>query len=402
VSIQLIGKRQATLPNWLPWILVPIFVFIGIGLRFAGRKFLSIDMHLFLLDWYDQLAKNGFSALREPFSNYTPPYLYLLFLVTKTAGLISKVSAIKLLSTCFDFLDAFWVYKILKIRFPQGAMAAVGASGFLLLPTVVLNSAYWGQADAIYTFFILACIYFLMKERPLLAMIFLGISFAFKAQAAFLAPLIFLLVLKKKIPWFYIVIIPVIYVLMMIPAALAGRSLVDLLKIYISQAETYPELSLHAPNLYLFFPSHVHSPALVLIGLLITAIVALAWIWVSMEKIHAITPPVILLCALTSVAFMPFFLPKMHERYFYLADVLSFLMAFYFSRGWLLAVGYQLVSGLPYALFLLSSLMRIKPVVAGNVLISAMFINIALMGFIFSNQWKLTNAIAENRSVTVS
>jgi Gpi18-like mannosyltransferase len=386
-------KKAST--NWLPWVLVPIFIISGIGLRYAGLKFLSLDMHYFLLGWYDQLAKIGFGALREHFSNYTPPYLYLLFVATKTAGFIPKIAAIKLIPICFDFLNAFLVYKILKIRFPQGATALIGASAFLLLPTVLVNSAYWGQSDSIYTFFLVACLLFLMREQPLPAMIFLGISFSFKAQAAFIAPLIFLLILKKKIPWFYLGIVPAVYVLMMIPAALTGRPFIELLKIYLGQEETYSALSMHAPNWYLFFPKSLQNQASVLLGLMVTIIAVLAWTTVYENRFKEFTPPVILLCAMMSVALTPFFLPKMHERYFYLADVISFLMAFYFPSGWLLALGYQLTSGLTYSIYLIASVMRIKHPLVVNLLFPALLVNIALLGFMFSNRWKLAENSAE-------
>jgi Gpi18-like mannosyltransferase len=375
--------------KWLPWFPVPIFVLAGIGLRFAGMKFVSLDMRIFLLSWYDQLATNGFAALREPFSNYTPPYLYLLFLATKMAGSIPAITAIKLLSVCFDFLNAFLVYQILKFRFPQGTMSLTGASLFLLLPTVLVNSAYWGQSDSIYTFFLLACLLFLMKQRPRPAMILLGISFSFKAQAAFLAPLLFLLILKKKIPWFYLAIIPAVYILLVIPAALTGRPFSELLTIYASQEQTYSGLSMHAPNLYLLFPANLHNPALVLFGIMATMIAALAWTSAYLDKIHTFTPQAVLLFGLMSVALMPFFLPKMHERYFYLADVISFLVAFYFPRGWLLALGYQLTSGLSYSVFLIESVTRITHRLAVDLLMPALMINIALLGFIFSYPWKL-------------
>lgn len=388
--------------NWLPWILIPIFILAGIGLRVAGIKFQSFDMRIFLLDWYNKLATGGFAALREPFYNYTPPYLYLLFLATKTAGVLPEVTAIKLISIFFDFLNAFLVYQILKIRFPKSVMSLIGASAFLLLPTIFINSAYWGQADAIYTFFLLACVFYLMKEQPLFAMTFLGLSFSFKAQAIFLAPLILLLILKKKIPWFYPVIIPVVYVLMMIPAALTGRPFMQLLKIYIGQEEAYSALSMHAPNWYLFFPKSLNNSATALFGFTVTMIVILAWTVVYEKKFREITPQTILLGAMMSSALMPFFLPKMHERYFYVANVISFLMAFYFPWGWLLTIGYQLTSGLAYSIFLMESFTRVRHVLAGNILFSALFVNIALLGFLFSYPWKLTDRSVTERYVHLS
>ena len=38
-------------------------------------------------------------------------------------------------------------------------------AAILLLPTVVLNSAFWGQCDAIYTFFIIVTLVCLYKRK---------------------------------------------------------------------------------------------------------------------------------------------------------------------------------------------------------------------------------------------
>ena len=395
VPAQANSEMKEDSAKWLRWVPVPIFVLAGIGLRFAGLDFRSVDIYDFLLGWYDKLAVGGFEALREPFSNYTPPYLYLLFLITKTAGFIPKIAAIKLLSICFDFLNAFLVYKILKVRYPQSATALTSAALFLLLPTVLLNSAYWGQSDAIYTCFLLTCIYFLIKDQPIVAMIFLGISFAFKAQAAFLGPFILLLMIKKRIPWYSLGIVPVVYLLMMVPAVLAGRPMIELVTIYVNQTGFYRSLSEHAPNLYLFIPNTLYNPV-VTIGLGMTALIAVVWAAIYARKIKEFTPQMLLLCALVSAAMLPFFLPKMHDRYFYLAEVLSFLVAFYLSRWWLPALGYQIVSGLVYAVVLTANAVPVDPALAGSILILAAFVNTALMGYLFWKQWQLTNSDVES------
>lgn len=382
--------------KWLRWGLFAILILLGIALRYAGLGFRSWDIKDYLLDWYNELASKGDAALREPFSNYTPPYIYLLYVMTKTSGFLPKIAAIKLISISFDFLNAFLIYLILKIRYPQGAIAWIGASSFLLLPTVWMNSAYWGQSDAIYACFVLACLFFLMKDRPLLAMIFLGLSFSFKAQAVFVGPLILLLIIKKKIPWYYLGVVPLLYVLMMIPAAVIGRPVVELLTIYAGQADTYQMLSMHAPNLYVFVPNAFYQTGW-MVGIGTAIVITLVWITIYAGKIKEFRPQTVLLCAFASAAFVPFFLPKMHDRYFYLAEVLSFLMAFYFLGGWRLALGYQVVSGLVYLVFLHSSLARTRmdtPLYMTIVLLAAI-INTLLMGFVFWKQWKLIDSNAE-------
>ena len=50
----------------------------------------------------------------------------------------------------------------------------------------------------------------------------------------------------------------------------------------------------------------------------------------------------------TSVLAVPFFLPEMHERYFYLADVLTIVVAFYVRRFWPVAVVVSACSLLAY------------------------------------------------------
>ncbi len=370
-------------------ILVAIFMMLaGAVIRYAGLSFVSFDMQGFLIPWYDKIVSGGFASLREPFSNYTPPYLYLLWLSTLTRAILPKVAAIKLISIAFDFCSAFLVYKILSLKYAQGTTPLLGAGAFLLLPTVLLNSAFWGQADATYTFFLLACVYFLMKDQPLPALIFWGLSLSFKAQAIFLAPLLLLLTLQKRIPWFYFAIVPIVYALMMIPAALTGHSFLDLMLVYLNQADTYRGLSMHGPNLYVFIPNSLYTPGLV-IGILITVAAISAWIAVYARRVKEFTPEIILLCALASVAIVPFFMPKMHDRYFYLADVLSFVAAFYFPRLWFLAVGYQIVSGLAYSIFLIPSIAPMKKHIPDLILNTAALVNTAVMALLLWMQARL-------------
>ena len=58
--------------KWLRWVVIPIFILAAIALRFAGLDFRSWDMHDYLLDWYNELARHGHKAFRDPFSNYAP------------------------------------------------------------------------------------------------------------------------------------------------------------------------------------------------------------------------------------------------------------------------------------------------------------------------------------------
>jgi hypothetical protein len=47
-----------------------------------------------------------------------------------------------------------------------------------------------------------------------------------------------LLIWKKKIPWFNLGVIPIVYGLLVIPAALTGRPFLELFLVYAGQEES--------------------------------------------------------------------------------------------------------------------------------------------------------------------
>ncbi|HET7143273.1 MAG TPA: glycosyltransferase 87 family protein, partial [Anaerolineales bacterium] len=321
---------------------------------------------------------------------YTPPYLYLLWVATWTRTLLPEITAIKLLSILFDAGNAVCIYKISRIKYPEGALPFLGAAVFFALPTIILNSAWWGQADSIYTFFVLASLYFLLRDHPLSAMIFFGIAVSFKLQAVFFAPFLFLLILKRRIPWTYSLIVPLVYIVMMIPAILAGRPFLDTLTIYLSQADSFRQLTMKAPNLYQFVSNRWYEPVLIL-GLGFTALLALAWAVIYERKIKTWTPEMLVICAAVSVLMMPFFLPKMHERYFYAAEVMLLLLAVYLPRLWVALLISQAVSIITYSIVLFShSRPGPGPITPESpLLIIAALINTLLVGFLFWKQYRL-------------
>jgi len=167
-------------------------ILLGVAIRIYFLPHISLDMKAYLIPWYDYIAAHGaWAALGEEFSNYTPPYLYLLALATLGKGFFSKVTAIKLLSIVFDFSNAYLVFRIVKLQAQKEYLPLAAAALFLCLPTVALNSSAWGQADSIYAFFILASLFYLLQDKPLPALILFGVAFAFKAQAVFLLPFLF-------------------------------------------------------------------------------------------------------------------------------------------------------------------------------------------------------------------
>jgi Gpi18-like mannosyltransferase len=354
---------------------------LGMVFRFWGLGAISGDMRYYLIPWYNEIAAQGFKSFSTSFSNYTPPYLYFLALATLTKSFIPQVVAIKLISIFFDVINVVLITKIARVKYLDGLVPIFAAASFWVLPTIFINSAFWGQADAIYTCFLLLTFYFHLKGRPLATMIVYGISVSFKAQAIFLAPFLFLFVLKKRIPWYCFGVIPVVYMVLMVPALLAGRPIMNLLTIYFSQATNYQSLAMRSPNPYIFFPNTSYS-SVVLPGFFLAVI--LTGLWVYRYGIRRIEhePDNLAFFALISVIMMPFFLPKMHDRYFYPADVFSLVLAIFTRSMWFIPLLYQLISGLAYLGFLFDLPDMVVKIAAS--------INTLTFGYLLWQQYRLS------------
>jgi Gpi18-like mannosyltransferase len=179
-SVTRLWKMRKRIQNLLlsPYLIGTILV-LSLVFRRLSLPFISLDMQAGLFDWYGFILKRGFAnAFKENFALYTPAYLYLLWLLTLVDGVVSRVTLIKLISIGFDVISAFFVYKITWLKYPKTRIPLLAAVLAFTLPTVMLNSSYWGQCDSIYTSFLLACLYYLMIERPTWALLFLpGVRF---------------------------------------------------------------------------------------------------------------------------------------------------------------------------------------------------------------------------------
>ncbi|MCL4505037.1 MAG: glycosyltransferase 87 family protein [Chloroflexi bacterium] len=323
-------------------------VLVGIAVRLPFLNMLSHDIIGHLGQWYDYIVLNGgVYALADRFADYTPAYLYLLtaaaYLREYVLPVITKVAAIKLPSVTADFLMALAAYKIARIYARDSLKPALAFALVLLLPTVVINSSVWGQADAIYTAAVLWCVYFLAARKPALGMALFGVALALKAQAFFIAPVVLFLLLRRNLRIARLLIAPAVYVLAMLPAILIGRPPLEALGAYFVQAGEFHQLSLGAPNFYLFAPLDFYQRGLQA-GLIIAVIAGLMVAIAFALRRKQPDADDVLACAMVSAMLMPFVLPLMHERYFFVADVLSVLAALRWRRLFWLPIAYQFIS----------------------------------------------------------
>jgi Gpi18-like mannosyltransferase len=159
--------------------------------------------------------------------------------------------------------------------------------------------------------------------------------------------------LKHQVAWKSFLLIPLVYLITIVPAWLIGRPLPDLLTIYFKTSEGYKALTLQAPNFYQWFPAdQALRGMLTLVAVMFAAAAVFLLVLVTYKIRIPIVGGSLVELALVSVLLLPYFLPRMHERYFFAADVLSIVFAFYYPRFFFVPIGIGLISLFSYAPFL--------------------------------------------------
>ncbi|WP_216213072.1 hypothetical protein [Amycolatopsis aidingensis] len=325
---------------------------LAFGVRLSLFHYETSDYLLFYRPWYDFIIEHdGFSALRYEFSDLNAPYRYFLIILTYLP--VPPLFGIKIFSVLFEIVLAFFTYRIVALRFPGSWTPFVAGGVVFLLPTVVLNGSMWAQADASYAAFSLGGVYYLLTRRPWWACVFFGLALAFKLQAIFLFPLLLIMVLTGRVPWRALLAIPAVYLLLDVPALLFGASAAKLLTVYVSATDVWQQLTMNAPSVWQFFRGEQGLEIMRLPGVLFTGALVLALcLLVLLSRVELTEARIVLLGAL-SVVLVPYALPSMHERYFYLADVLTVILACYLPRRtWYVPIVVQTVSLLSYIPFL--------------------------------------------------
>ncbi len=182
-------------------------------------------------------------------------------------------------------------------------------------------------------------------------MLAFGIAIAFKAQALFFLPVIIILLLTGRLKWKTLLVAPAVYLLSVLPAWIAGRPFIDLLTIYFKQAETYHHLTMNAPSIYVWFPDQLFN-IFNLAGIIYCCAIIIIFIFVVVNSRQKISGSLLIHLALLSTLLVPFFLPRMHERYYFPADMISILYAFYYPKYFYIAIIINLVSFFAYLPFL--------------------------------------------------
>lgn len=328
-------------------LLAAAFVLRGLCLNYE-----TSDYTQFLTVWVNFFRTHGgLAALRESVGNYNVPYLTFLALISGSS--LPDLYLIKLFSIFFDVVLAWSVMQLVGL-FRREAVWKLAAFFLVLFwPTVMLNSALWGQCDSVYAALAVLSVYLVLAGHPVLGVVSIGASFAFKLQAVFVMPVFLLFWLTRRVKLRHALAFPATCVVMVLPAVIAGRGLWDALTIPFQQTGSIGTwLNYNSSSVFALF-TEVRDPEIAAklgIGAAALVIVLLAvWFWLHRDDCS--DRALVLAAALLAVA-IPFFLPHMHDRYFFAADALTLALAAAWPQLVLPAVLCEFASLLGYHAYL--------------------------------------------------
>lgn len=389
VRIYLLLAAEAGLALVLLWaagvLKKPVHVLCAVGLvaaAFALRgwcmQYQSADYRYFLTMWLDHFRANGgLAALRDPIGNYNVPYLTFLALISGSS--LSDLHLIKLFSIFFDVVLAWSVMQIVGL-FRRSAVWKLSAFFLVLFwPTVVLNGAYWGQCDSIYSAFAVLSIYLVLVGHPLLGVVSIGVAFSFKLQAVFIMPVFLLFWLTRRVKLWHAAAFPVTCVVMVLPAVIAGRGLLDALLIPFRQTSSIGTgLNYNSPSIFALI-TDVKNPELAAkLGIAAAALVIVllaGWFWLHRDDCS--NRALVLAAVLLAVA-IPFLLPHMHDRYFFPADVLTLALAVAWPRLALSAALCEYASLICYDAYFRQYYRLLPSTGAAALIVALIFLTVAL------------------------
>ena len=348
--------RDALLVMLLP--IGAAFLIRALCLDYAGTDYTN-----FLSRWYLFFKENGgFAAVAHAVGDYNVPYLYFMAFISYFPA--PDLYLIKLFSIVFDVVLAWGCLRLVRslTRERQGGIAPLIAFGAaLLLPTVVLNGSYWGQCDVIYGALAVHAVALLLEGKNKASVALMGLAFSFKLQAVFVLPLWGVLWLARKVKFRELWVFPLTYLIVIVPAVLLGKPLSETLMVYFNQMGEYPRLVLNAPSVFQFFPYDMSSAAsdsspllsaLSAAGVAAAAVLVLILLWLGFRLGDRLDRKTCFAIAVVLAIGVPFLLPHMHERYFFLADVLTLCWACSDVRRLPAAALVEASSGLSYRLYL--------------------------------------------------
>lgn len=388
-------KTRAWIAEHALWLGYAAVALLGLFLRYSYLPLLVGDMEFFNAPWFDAIKAGGIGAALDPSLqfNYSPMHLYLWSLATALLGSLDTVLALKIVCLVMEALLCAACFLVARVLLPASRRKPGGFVAFTLIwlnPVLVWNAAGWGQMDASFALFCVLAVLLLLKGKPVWGLAALGFSLAWKLQAILLLPLFLIAYFRgrKRFSFLWFLLLPGILVASGVPMALVGESPLFAVNIYLQQAGQYSKATFNCPNLFALMGEAVGGKQMFVgmfsrtgVVLCVAALGGMA-VWMISKKTMLTEQTTVLLGAWCVLCCL-FFLPRMHERYGIVGELL--LLCWAVGVGKPRGFAYVLLGLLPtlsaYAQYLFRN--PFFPLQWGG------FMNMALLGLM---TWELTRA----------
>lgn len=312
----------------------------GIFARAALIPFLSGDMTVFNIPWMRAIRKGEISPLIQNGAfNYAPLFLYLFKIASDLFASMDAGSLCKMLSLGMEVVTSLVCFFAVRRLRGHGRMPVAAdvwlLAGIWLNPLLILNGAAWGQTDCFYAIFCVLAALLLSRDRPVWAMLCFAVAASWKLQAVLMLPLFILMYLcgRKRFSLLWFVLVPAVMLLTSLPMVRFAASPLQIFHTYAAQTnEHWARLVLNYPNLYalLGFEANENAGAASLLVPLGVAILAAVYVcaagYMAGRRMTPMPAGVILLGA-WCVLCCAFLLPRMHERYAFVGELLLLMAA---------------------------------------------------------------------------
>lgn len=330
------------------------YIILGVGLLvrivYSVKVFGYTGDIISFSDWGARAVEYGFSGfyVKDFLTDYPPGYVYVLYAIGRIRAhfhiaqySVMDLFLLKFPSICCDVMCSYLIYRESRKRMHFSELQSVFLmSAYLFQPTVILDSACWGQVDAIYTLVVVILCLLLMDGRMLPAYGIYGIGILLKPQTIMFTPVLLVGIINhvflKDFSWkkFFRNLVGGFSVIGGMALVAAPFGLGKVISQYTDTLGSYPYTSINAYNfwtlvglggrdqntVFLFLPCSVWSNIVIVLVVLFTILILIR----CRDKIYCyfLGSSFIILTMFT-------FAVNMHERYMFPALALVLFVFIY-------------------------------------------------------------------------
>ena len=188
-----VGAILIVLAAALAFRLIIAYAYPGTGLAFDIASFRG---------WASDLATNGLHGFyeRPGFHDYTPGYLFVLYLVGMVGQAAGGIGDLIKLPAIFADVAIGWLVWSMATELGAGRRAALLAAVFAVAnPVSWFDSVVWGQVDSFGVVFLLLGVRELWRDHPERAAVWTVIAALIKPQLGILVPIVAIVTIRRAL-----------------------------------------------------------------------------------------------------------------------------------------------------------------------------------------------------------